>query len=93
MAFYEDFADSINADTPGYVTATVGGVGVGGIFDAAYASAFDLSVGVKPAIHCAHASVPGVAEGTAVTVNDVNYTVADVQPDGTGLVLLVLEKV
>lgn len=93
MAFAETLTDFINADTPGYVLATIGGVAVAAIFEAAYASALDFSAGGQPVLHCAASAVPSVATGTAVVVNAVNYTVAEVQPDGTGLVVLVLEKV
>ena len=75
------------------VTATIGVVDVDAIFDAAYASAFDLSMGTKPVLRYAASDVLNVVPGTPVAVGGLYYTVAEVQPDGTGLVLLVLEKV
>lgn len=75
------------------VTATVGAATVSGIFDAAYVSPFDLAAGSRPVLHCATADVAGYGFGTAVVVNGVNYTVAEAQPDGAGMTLLLLEKV
>lgn len=97
MPFAENLADFINDDTPGYVKVTIGGavigLEVGAIFQEAYASALDFSAGTRPVLHCSSADAHSAVEGTVVVVESVRYTVAEVQPDGYGMVLLVLEKV
>lgn len=92
MAFTEDLAVFINADTPGYVLATVGGVGVGALFDNGFSSAFDIA-GSGPRITLPAASAPSAALGDAVTVSGVSYTITGIEPDGLGLVVLKLQEV
>lgn len=65
-----------------------------GIFDQQY---FDDSgeVGIEsnsPAFHCAEADVSGVAQGDALTINTTDFEIVNVQPDGTGLIVLILEE-
>jgi len=84
-AFFTDFA----------VAVTVGGVSGVGIFDKQYAS-FDLANGNRPALTVMSSAFPSVIEGSAVTVTGetATYTVAgSPQPDGTGMTVLMLEKV
>ena len=45
-----------------------------------------------PRATCREADVAGVAHGDALQVRGVVYTVAEVHPDGTGLVVLVLSR-
>lgn len=92
MAFVETLSDFINDDTPGYVLATVGGVSVGGIFDNAYTDPLGFA-GSFPALTCASADVSTAAQGTAVVVDGVSYTVAAIKPDGSGITLLQLAEV
>jgi hypothetical protein len=88
MAFTEDLAPFF-ADFG--IAATVGGVACMGIFDAAYADALGMN-GTRPALQVATAAVPSVAEGAAVTIGAASYTVESVQPDGTGMTLLILHE-
>lgn len=95
MAFTEDltlfFADFGVIANGG--TCTVGGASVEGIFDNEYSLlAFDID-GSKPALTCRAADVAGAARGNAVVVNGVSYTIQDIQPDGTGVTVLILEGV
>lgn len=96
MAFTENPADFINADTPGYVLATVGGVPVGGLFDDAYTDPFGMS-GSQPTLVCASADISTAAQGTAVVVDSVSYTVGSKKdrPEdlGPSMTRLLLEKV
>jgi hypothetical protein len=92
MAFTEDLTDFINADTPGYFLATVGGASVGGIFDNGFAEIYGMD-GAKPSLECASSDVTTAVRGTAVVVDSVSYTIASIVPDGTGMTKLVLEKV
>lgn len=94
MAFTENAADFLNADTPGYVLATVGGATVGALFDND-----SQSVGVgfagmeasKPSILCATGDVATAAHGTAVVIGAISYSVAEIYPDGQGMTRLALK--
>ena len=44
----------------------------------------------KPTFLCAAADVSGIAHNDTITINAINYTIVGHQPDGTGLVLLIL---
>ena len=92
MSFTENLADFIHSDTPGYVVATVGGSSVGALFDNGFSSAFDIA-GSGPRITLPTSSAPSAALGDAVTVSGVSYTVAGIEPDGTGLTVLRLQEV
>jgi len=85
-AFFADFGQS----------ATVGGVVVSAIFDAAYSLANAGPIGMassQPMLTLATANVPANPVGTAVVVGAVNYTVGAHEPDGTGISRLMLEAV
>ena len=69
---------------------------VNGVFEDEYVDIDSGGVGIDgsgPKFICAAADVPGVKQGDALIVNAVSYTVADVQPDGSGIVELILRKV
>ena len=73
-------------------SAVVGGVAVEGVFDARYADPLGIA-GATPSLLVQTSAVPAVAIGTPVTVGATAYTVASVEPDGTGLTRLKLEAV
>ena len=69
---------------------------VNGIFDNDFIEA-DAGGGVtfalqQPRFHCRTADVSSAAEGDALVVSGVNYTIRVVQDDGTGMTMLVLER-
>lgn len=68
---------------------TIASRSVRAIFDAPYADALGV-VGITPQLTCASVDVAGVVRGSAAIVRGVAYTVAEVQPDGTGVTVLVL---
>lgn len=83
-AFFADFGQP----------TTVGGQAVQGVFDNGYALGAAGPFGVattQPRIVCATASLPANPVGAAVVVGAASYTVAEHQPDGTGISLLLLE--
>ncbi len=92
MPFTESMADFINPDTPGYVLATIGNASVDALFDDAYADQLNFASSA-PALTVASTDVSSVAQDVAVVVNSVNYTVASIKPDGTGMTLLMLQEV
>lgn len=71
--------------------ATVSGNSVLGIFDEAYTDPMGIA-GSSPALTVKSADIPALAFGAAVVVNSINYTVASIQPDGTGITRLILQE-
>lgn len=69
-------------------TAVVDGDFVRGIFDNAFAEHFGITAGTSPMLVCKAADVSDVAAGAAVHVNSSDYTVASLEPDGTGMMVL-----
>lgn len=92
MPFTEPLTDFINADTPGYVSATIGGVAKDALFDNAFTLAGLGIEGVDALLHVRTADVASSAHGTAVIVNAVNYRVCGIEPDGFGVTVLRLER-
>lgn len=88
MPFAEDL-DPYFADFG--IIATVGGVACTAIFDNAYAQSLGFTAGTAPVLLVAASAVPTVAPGDAVEVPAGRYTVAGIEPDGTGITLLRLE--
>lgn len=75
--------------------ATLAGLAVTGIFDAAYQSAeVGLSgmASTQPGFTLASASVPAGVTGLVLVHAGVSYTVVEHQPDGTGVSVLLLER-
>jgi hypothetical protein len=70
---------------------TVAGVTFSAVFDAEHSVGLDVS-GVRPMLTCPEADVAGVSVGAAATVRGYAYTVREIQPDGTGVVVLMLER-
>lgn len=80
-AYFTDFAIDI----------TVNGLPARGIFDNGFASTFSGMVdGTSPVLHMLSA-VP-VACGDTVIISAASYTVTGVEPDGTGVTQLRLDK-
>ena len=93
MSFTENPADFINADTPGYVLATIGGMSIGGIFDNG-AVVHEFVSGNSPSLTCAEADVTQVEDGFDVVIAAKRFKVrGDPQFDGTGMAVLLLEKI
>ena len=75
----------------------IGGIAstVNGIFDNDFIEVeTGAGVGValqQPRFQCRTADVASAAEGDAIVINSINYTVRIVQDDGTGMTVFVLE--
>lgn len=89
MAFVENFAPFM-ADFA--TDCIVGGQAVLGIFDDAYADPLGVS-GSTPVLRLPTASVGSASFGDSVTVGATSYTIAGMEPDGTGLTRLRLQEV
>lgn len=81
-AFFPDFG----------ITAVVDGVSCSAIFDAPADDVLGLT-GTKPSLLVASADITSAAIGDAVTANSASYTIAELQPDGTGMTRVILEAV
>jgi hypothetical protein len=73
------------------VACTIGGAAATGIFDKQYVEAYGMVAGNQPVLLVKDAAAASVVEGTAVVINAVTYSVAGMEPDGTGMTLLRLE--
>lgn len=72
-------------------------VTVNGIFDNEFFEADaggNVAVAIQqPRFQCRTSDVASAAEGDAITINSISYIIRVVQPDGTGVTMLVLEEV
>lgn len=78
------------------VNATLAGLPVVGIFDLAYQLGDVGGTGMAstaPVFTLPTANVPANPIGLAMVVNLISYTVSAHEPDGTGISLLMLERV
>lgn len=87
----DDFGTAATYTPSGGLAATVNG-----IFDNEFIEV-DAGGGVgvalnQPRFHCRTADVSSAAEGDAITIGGVSYTVRIVQDDGTGMTVLILER-
>lgn len=87
----DDFGTAATYTPSGGSAATVNG-----IFDNEFIEV-DAGGGVgvalnQPRFHCRTADVSSAAEGDAITISGVAYTVRIVQDDGTGMTVLILER-
>lgn len=91
MAFTEVLADFFNTSEFA-VTAGYDGKNFIVIFDNAYAEGLGMA-GTNPFITARESDFGGAVAGELVTVNSINYAIAaPPAADGTGLVILQLEK-
>jgi hypothetical protein len=90
MPFVEDLTPFFALDDFAELV-TVAGVTFSAVFDAEHSVGLDVA-GVRPMLTCPAADVAGVSVGAAATVRGQAYTVREIQPDGTGVVALMLER-
>ena len=93
MAMVEDFTAFFQTSEFA-VNATLAGLPVRAIFDAAYQLAEVSEIGMAttaPVLTLPTASVPANVVGLAVVVNGKSFTVVAHEPDGTGISLLMLQ--
>lgn len=75
------------------VTATIGVTSFPGILDAEYVEASGIGT-THPVLHCdtAVAAAAGAARDVNLVIAGVTYAIRDLQADGTGMTLLILER-
>ena len=71
--------------------ATLDGVAVSGIFDNAYTDAFGMA-SRQPMFTLASSAAAAASQASALVVGGTAYRVTSVQPDGTGVTTLMLER-
>ncbi len=74
------------------VSATIAAGALQGIFDARPGQAFGFVDTVGPTFTFATAGWPAVARGAAITIASVAYTVTGIEPDGTGVTVVTLQR-
>ncbi len=74
------------------VSAAISGGSLQGIFDARPGQAFGYVDTVGPTFTFATAGWPAVARGAAITIASVAYTVTGIEPDGTGVTVVTLQR-
>lgn len=90
MSFAEDL--SVFFDTDEFAdAATYNGATINGIFDNAYFEGQGIQSS-QPVFTCPTASVPNALHGDELVRAGVTFRVVGVEPDGTGVTLLRLEK-
>ena len=87
MVFAEDL-DAFLGDFA--IAATLNGAAVKVIFDQEYIEPLNLVQSTNP--HCLVKSSVGAAVDDALVADGISYTVISVQPDGTGMDLLELNR-
>lgn len=92
--FTEDLSDFFN-EADFAQSATLNGVTVSGIFDNSYITGSVGPAGIasaQPLFTLATADVPANPVGKTLVTGSITYTVAEHQPDGTGVSTLALQR-
>jgi len=75
------------------VQATLGPAHVRGVFDNAFMDAGSMGAyGTQPIFTCASVDLSGVQVGQAATVQSIAYRIVGIEPDGTGVSVVRLER-
>ena len=88
--FKEDLSAFFN-DNEMATTAYFGASTIFGILDSRFLEVFGVE-SLKPVFICAAEDVTAVQHGDTLAINEINYRVVGSQPDGTGLMDLILER-
>jgi hypothetical protein len=86
----DDYNEFFNTDEMA-VSALIDGLPVDGIFDRPYIDTQEVS-GYQPSLTCRSTDIDNVLEDDPVMIDGVSYRVSGVEPDGTGITKLILEK-
>lgn len=96
MPFTEDLSEFLDTVYGFATTATYNGITpVDGIFDAEYFQPDAGFAGIQssqPVFLCRTVDVSSATHGQTLVVASINYKIVGVEPDGTGMTLLKLEK-
>jgi len=93
MPFWVDDLDTLLTD---FGTDIIfGAATIKGIFDNDYLGISSLEIGVEsrgPQCLVKDSDVSGIVQGNTLTINSTTYYVRRIEPDGTGMTLLILSK-
>lgn len=89
--FTEDLSVFLDTAQGFAVNATLGAATVPVIFDNAFADALGIVAATQPVALGTSADLAAATVGGTITINAVAYTIAEIQPDGTGLTRLMLK--
>jgi len=87
----DDFGTAATYTPSGGSAATVNGIFDNEFIEVDAGGGVGVAL-VQPRFHCRTADVSSAAEGDAITIDSVAYTVRIVQDDGTGMTVLILER-
>lgn len=90
MPFVEDLSAFFSTSAFA-TTATLDGASVAGIFDNAYMDALGLAT-TEPRFTLRSTDATTTTTASLLVVNGATYRVRSVQPDGTGVTVLALER-
>lgn len=95
MAFVET-ANDLTVFFADAETATIDGASVRGHFENEHdpvnaGGMVEFSI-QSATFTCKSSDVTAIAEGSLITINGSSYAVTDIQPDGTGVTMLILER-
>ena len=86
-----DRAEFVNTDDFG-IAATYRGSSINGILGDEFVELNGIE-STRPAYLTLTTNIPNDPHGNTLVVDDINYNIVGHQPDGTGLILLILERV
>jgi len=98
MTFKEDLTNDLDIflnENEFAVDITYQAATIQGIFDAEFSSAVEGEIGIEstvPQVLVKTTDVPSVAHGQTMTINAVVYNIIAIQPDGTGMTLILLSE-
>lgn len=74
------------------IPATINGIAdIDAIYDSAYVLS-DFTDTYLPSVLVKSSDIVGVVQGYAVLVADLSFVITSIQPDGTGMTRLILER-
>jgi hypothetical protein len=91
MVFAEDLAVFFNPEEFA-IHAVIGGNKVAGLFSHAFILVNDVETR-KPVFTCAESQLTGISKETHIKIQQQSYQIISIKPDGTDIVILVLEQV
>ena len=87
----DDFGVAATYTASGGSPATVNGIFDNEFFEVEAGGTVAVAM-ERPRFTCRTSDVSSAAEGDAITINSIDYTIRVVQVDGTGVTVLVLEE-
>jgi hypothetical protein len=98
MTFKDDLTNDLDIfldDDEFAVDVILNSVTIQGIFDNEFITALEDDIGIEttsPQAQFKTTDVSSVVHGDIMTIDSVDYNIIGIQPDGTGMTLIVLSK-